>query len=155
MDNKDKICSNFSCATTVLEIPMLIAFCDDLMTKFLTEQSAMQINSVDGIFDKSICSLIFVSPFPLLIHLYVLSMIKLNFAHVKLIDRTFTMDACLLLLKECYENDELPIKKFLYEQTGDIYKRYAEQRQMKEGGNWNPYPDDSSTDTEEESNKNE
>jgi hypothetical protein len=80
--------------------------------RFLAEQSTTQKNPVDKTFNARKCSLIFISPFPLIIHLYVLSMVKLDFIS-ELINYDFTMDICLQLLEECCEHDPLPLNQFL------------------------------------------
>ncbi|CAF1121575.1 unnamed protein product [Didymodactylos carnosus] len=156
VDNQDRIASNFLRSQVALQIPLSTFICDDRLLRFLAEASTAQTNPVDRTFNPRECPVIFVSPLPLIIHVYILSMIALDFENKEAISSTFTMSTCLSLLEGCYDTDKVPFNKFLYDQTKVAYDSYADQRRIREGGHWDPYLtlDDNSTDSEDEKNEN-
>ena len=142
VESQDAIFSNFNRAKLAVQIPVSTYFCDNYILKFLAQQSTDPKNPPDKTFDARTCSVIFISPLPLLIYMYVMLMIKLDFRYDELINYDFTMDNCLIVLNECYEYDHLAITRFISEEAKKAWDSYVVLRQLDGFKDWDPYASD-------------
>ncbi|CAF1127726.1 unnamed protein product [Didymodactylos carnosus] len=124
LENEEKFIENYPRSITALQIPISTKYCDEIILNFLFEQGTDLIE----------CPILFASALPVLLHVYIHSMIKLDFDtdHPELTTVNFSIDVCFLLLEYCQRQELLPLNKYLYEKAKESYHDYTRQKQQNQ-----------------------